>query len=342
MVRCIMKRYKKEIHLSSFDNLTVSLYLIGYKNIGESIVVLFKDVAGDENKVVFSFVIDCYKKEGLFLTKKILEDNGVTALDMVCWTHPHCDHTPGIDEIVNDYFKPDMWFFMPKFYFGNLNPDLLKTESAFTQEANMSLENILKKKDKESNVRKTIIGNGDITTHFPVKMVTDDGRCRDLDFYFLTPCGRLIDKYVLKGNEINRPNDLSISFIMSLDGYDFFFGGDTENDHAGDIEKELIKNMRWIKVPHHCSKGAEVICDNIGPYFDFAASTVYTSSGLPDEDIQKKYIKNGRRLFMTQLKNMALEQEYGVVQFNYSFCDDQILVDIHTFGNAHEYISSNS
>ena len=332
-----MKRYKKEITFTSFENLVLSIYLVGYKNIGESIVVLFHDAGKEEKEPVFSFVVDSYKKDDLFLTKKILDDNEVKGLDIVCWTHPHRDHTPGIDEIVEQYFKPDMWFFMPMFYFGNLRQDLLKTESAFTEEANKSLGKILKKKDKSNNVKNAIIANGDITKHYPILMKTEDGVCRDLDFYFLTPYGNLIDQYVIKGTEISKPNDLSISFIMSVDGYDFFFGGDIENNHADHIDKQLIRGMRWIKVPHHCSKSGEVICNNINPCFNYAASTVFTSSGLPESEIQEKYAQKGR-LFMTQLKDMELIQEYGIVQFNYIFRKEDVLVTIETYGNAHEYL----
>lgn len=68
----------------------------------------------------------------------------------------------------------------------------------------------------------------------------------------------------------------------------------------------------------------------------FAASTVFESSNLPIEDIQNKYAKKGR-LFMTQLRNGTSVHEHGVVEFDYTFRDDDILVDIHTYGNACEY-----
>lgn len=331
-----MERYKQDIHVSSFANLRVSVYVVGYKNLGESIIVLFRDNKPESSRVLFSIVIDSYKKEQLFITKKILDDNEVTAVDMVYWTHPHKDHTPGLFDIVSGYYKPGMVFFLPKFYFGNLQKDLLKSESEYTEDTNTQLDSFLKSKGNYSN-RRTIIGEGDMTAHYPIRMVTDDGLSKDLIFYFLTPIGRLIDKYSIPGNELSRPNDLSISFVMSIDGYDFYFGGDAERDHSEGIELRNIQDFRWIKVPHHCSKGGEYISGNLGPRFDFAASTVYTSSGLPEEDIQKQYASKGR-LFMTQLKNENLEFEYGVVEFDYCFSDEEIIVDIHTYGNAREYV----
>ena len=333
-----MNPYKGQLRLSSFENLIVSVYVIGYKNIGESVVVLFHDKDKGEEDVIFSFVVDSYKKEGLFLTKKILDDNHVKGLDMVFWTHPHRDHTPGVDEIVKDYFKPEMLYFKPKFYFGNLCEDLLKNESEFTAEANSNIESFFKQEKKDYNGQRTITGEGDVTNHYPIQMLEDSGETKDLVFYFLTPIGGLIDRYSLKGNMLNRPNDLSISFVMSIDGYDFYFGGDAECDHCNGIEKNIVGDMRWIKVPHHCSNGGKYICENIGPKFDFAASTVYASSDLPVEDIQKAYAGQGR-LFMTQLKNEELQYEYGIVRFDYKFNDENTVVNIKTYGNAQEYVS---
>lgn len=331
-----MKRYKKVIHISSFSNFKISIFLIGYKNIGESIVVLFKDCLTDPARVFFSFVVDSYKNANIFVTKKILEDNHVTSLDMVYWTHPHKDHTPGIDTIVETFFKSEMVFFQPKYYFGNIQKDLLKDESEFTEDANSVLDEFLKSKDKDYANRRTVIGEGDMTHNYPIKMLAADGTSKELIFFFLTPIGRFIDKYSIRGNEISRPNDLSISFVMSVDGYDFYFGGDAEKDHVNNIEKESIRGMRWIKVPHHCSKGGRFICDNLGPRFDFAASTVYSSSGLPSDEIQNLYAAKGH-LFMTQLKNEENVRDYGVVEFDYCFRDEDILVNIHTYGNAGEY-----
>lgn len=319
--------------------MVISLYVIGYKNIGESIVVLFRDKNLGEKDVVFSFVVDCYKNNNLFLTKHILDSNHVSALDMVFWTHPHKDHTPGIDTIVKDYFKPEMLYFKPKFYFGNLCEDLLRTESEYTAETNETIETYFATEKKGTKCRRTITGEGDVTNHYPIKMVSEDGASRDLVFYFLTPIGCLIDEYALKGHVLNRPNDLSISFVMSVDGYDFYFGGDTENEHCDGIEECVIREMRWIKVPHHCSKGGKFICDNLGPGFNFAASTVYTSSDLPVEDIQNAYAAQGR-LFMTQVKNEDLNHEYGVIRFDYTFSDNNILVNIMTYGNAREYVTA--
>lgn len=279
--------YKKTLNVSSIENLIVSIFVIGYKNIGESIIVLFRDVYDGNDIVIMSMVIDSYEKEELNLIRKILLKYNVNKLDFVCWTHPHYDHSPGIDTLIRDMFHDDIVIFSPKFYYGNLMPDMLKSECARTQEIFDNIWKLVEKHPNFSQIWRTISANGDATHQYPMQLLTRDGTCKkDINLYFLTPLASKTDMYATKGKEFSKPNELSVSFILSIDGYDFFFGGDTENDHAKGIDNEIIQDMRWIKVPHHCSLGAKSIADSLGPKFDYAASTVYTSSSLPREEIQ--------------------------------------------------------
>lgn len=287
-------------------------------------------------------VIDSYEKEGLNLIRKILSKYDVDKLDFVCWTHPHYDHSPGIDTLIRDMFHDDIVIFSPKFYYGNLMPDMLKSECAKTPDIFNNIWNLIEKHPNFSQIWRTISANGDATHQYPMQLLTKDGTCqKDINLYFLTPLGSKTDIYAIKGKEFSKPNELSVSFVLSIDGYDFFFGGDTENDHANGIDNNIIQDMRWIKVPHHCSLGAKSIADSLGPKFDYAASTVYTSSSLPREEIQELYAQAGT-LHMTQLKendNYKLSSEYGIIQYDYHFANSETVVDIITYGNAGQYFS---
>ncbi|MBR3519763.1 MAG: hypothetical protein IKN77_06580 [Paludibacteraceae bacterium] len=336
-----MRNFKKTFHISSFDNLIVSLFVIGYKNIGESIVVLFRDKTNEGEKVVMSMVVDSYETKELKLVNEVLKKHNVQNLDFVCWTHPHWDHSPGIDELIKKMFHNDIVIFTPKFYYPNLTSDLLRGES---ERADEIFSNIWKLVEKHPNIKeiwRTISANGDCFTNtYPMCISpNDDNEYKELIFHFLTPLGYRTDKYAIKGNQFSKPNELSVSFVMSIDGYDFYFGGDAENEHVMGIDTETIKNMRWIKVPHHCSNGAINIANNLGPQFDYAASTVYKSSGLPNKDVQNIYAKAGS-LHMTQLEELGdyyLDYEYGIVQYDYHFKKNEAFVDITTYGNAGQY-----
>ncbi len=337
--------YKKVFGVSSFENLVVSIFVIGYKNLGESIVVLFRDICNGNNKTIMSLVIDSYEKGELNLIRKILEKYNVDKLDFVCWTHPHSDHSLGIDSLITDMFNDNIVIFSPKFYYGNLMSDLLKSESAQTTEIFKNIWNKVKSNPNYSEIWRTISANGDTTHSYPLKLISEDGVSeKTINFYFLTPLGSRTDKFSLKGNEFGKPNELSVSFILSIDGYDFFFGGDTENEHASGICNNIIQEMRWIKVPHHCSLGAKSIAEHIGPKFDYAAATVYKPSALPKEEVQDLYSKAGV-LHMTQLdenENYKLQHEYGIIQYNYQFENNETKVDIITYGNAGRYYSHTS
>ena len=336
-----MKNIFKRIYkVSSFENLIISIFVIGYKNIGESIVVLFRDVNDDTEKIVISMVIDSYEKDNLNFTRKVLSKHHVDKLDFVCWTHPHYDHSPGIDSLIKDMFHENIVIFSPKFYYGNLMPDLLNSESSRTPEIFDNIWNQVKDHPNFSEIWRTISANGDATHSYQLQLLTEDGLShKDICFYFLTPLGSRTDVFATKGNQFGKPNELSVSFILSIDGYDFFFGGDTENEHAIGINKEIVQGLRWIKVPHHCSLGAKCIAERIGPKFDYAASTVYKSSNLPKEEVQNIYAKEGI-LHMTQLEEnheYKLLHEYGIIQYDYHFADDETVVNIKTYGNAGQY-----
>ena len=338
----MMNLYKKVLKISSFENLIVSIFVIGYKNIGESIVVLFRDCCHDTNKIVMSMVIDSYEKKDLNMIRKILSKYKVDKLDFVCWTHPHSDHSPGIDSLIKDMFHDNIVIFSPKFYYGNLMPDLLKSECLRTPEIFNNIWNLVDHHPNLSEIWRTVSANGDATHPYQMQLISEDGVFqKDVCFYFLTPLGVRTDIYAIKGKQFNMPNELSVSFIMSVDGYDFFFGGDTENDHAKGINNEIVRGMRWIKVPHHCSLGAKSIAERLGPNFDYAASTVFKSSSLPNEEIQNIYAKSGT-LHMTQLEeneNYKLQHEYGIIQYDYRFGNNETIVDIITYGNAAQYFA---
>lgn len=336
-----MINYKRTFRVSSFDNLTISLFVIGYKNIGESIIVLLRDSTDLGEKIIMSMVVDCYETVDLNVVREVLKKHSVSKLDFVCWTHPHCDHSMGIDRLINDFFHNDIVIFTPKFYYPNLTSDLLKGESMKADKIFNSIWNLVDKHKNVKEIWRTISANGDYSTNvYPMRIIPNDiAESKDLTFRFLTPLGYRTDCYATAGKQFNKPNELSISFLMSLDGYDFYFGGDTENEHANGIESEIIKNMRWIKVPHHCSRGAINIANNLGPRLDFAVSTVYTSSGLPAKEIQNIYAKEAP-LHMTQLDEIndyQLNSEYGIVQYDYHFKKNEAIVDIFTYGNAGQY-----
>lgn len=54
--------------------------------------------------------MDCYKTEEQNAVKMVLEKERIKKVDFVCWTHPHDDHTRGLDEIWKEYCTKETCF----------------------------------------------------------------------------------------------------------------------------------------------------------------------------------------------------------------------------------------
>lgn len=103
------------VPVNNCRNLIVKVFVIGYRERGESIVVLFLE----GNIVLYSIVIDSYKtKEGESYTYKILERYNVEHINILCWTHPDIDHSVGIEELFEKYCDKESSVYVPVYMNG--------------------------------------------------------------------------------------------------------------------------------------------------------------------------------------------------------------------------------
>lgn len=81
------------------NSLEIEVYVIGYKTMGESIILFIKL----DSKIVFSVVIDSYKYNGVNKTIELLKENNVDRIDYLCWSHPDDDHSRGMVDIICNF-----------------------------------------------------------------------------------------------------------------------------------------------------------------------------------------------------------------------------------------------
>ncbi len=326
-----MKRYSNlQCYVSKFENLEVHIFVIGYKNLGESCIILYVDT-GNSNKVVFSMVVDSYLQNNINLAKDILLKYKVDKLNIVCWTHPHHDHSLGIDDLVKDFYSDNLVFIRPDFYYGDKNNGLLKNECNKTIDIFSNILGCVSKKNLWP-----IKSSGGTGNCYQIDLISEnDNKIKNSDMFFLTPNISTLDWKAIYNESLTSPNELSVSFVLSLDDYMFYFGGDTENPNIKCCNQQLLKDIRWVKVPHHCSKTSNALVYSLGDNLDYAVSTVFLKHNLPDKEIQDLYA-NKTILYMTQ---MAKEDKgkYGIVEFTYKFNIDGTTVDVTTYGNAYKY-----
>lgn len=92
---------KRVITLDKENQLYIAVYHLGYESQGEgSIFILYTEA----RNVLYSAVIDCFEDEQCNITDEILKEWGLDAdLDIFIWTHPHDDHSLGIQKIIESY-----------------------------------------------------------------------------------------------------------------------------------------------------------------------------------------------------------------------------------------------
>ena len=140
-----------------------------------------------------------------------------------------------------------------------------------------------------------------------------------------------LDHWFINGNE------LSISLIVNIDGYGFFFGGDTINKHINGARKRSINICRFVKIPHHSSPTASELLNYLPGKIDAACTTVYKvgNSLLPDNDIVAKYKGFCPTILSTGDKNtVSKKNTYGIVSYEYDFSRGTPTITPELFENA--------
>ena len=96
-------RNLNKIVTEELKDLFIKIYLIGFEMQGESCIFLIYSKE-PRRKLIYSIVMDCYKDSEINEVEEICKSElGQEKLDMLVWSHPHDDHTVGLDEIIKKY-----------------------------------------------------------------------------------------------------------------------------------------------------------------------------------------------------------------------------------------------
>ncbi len=281
---------KKLVTLTQEDKLHIALYHVGYSMQGESsIFILYTE----NRKIIYSIVIDCYEEKQLNITDEILKEWGMEQkLDVLVWTHPHDDHSLGIDKIIKKYCNPDSLI-----YLANVFSDWKKYSSICQK--NIRFLNALNYGKRAS--RRWKINS---LVHFPEVM-------DQIEFNGQTSMRKLVIQCVapftyvggMQGvNKTFDENKLGIACALTITMencyLNFLFSADMEKMTIEALLEEADEGIprvyNYIKIPHHGSRDAL----NLKEFFqqqddvkksEFASASVYTGKGLPDEFVLKSY-----------------------------------------------------
>lgn len=317
-----------EIPITSSGDLRVKIFVIGYKNQGESIIILFIDAGEEGCPVKYSIVIDCYKYNKRNITDEILRRYSVGTISMLCWTHPDLDHSVDIDTLIKKYCKESTQILLPA-HFYNEPSDIITINNKTLRGAVDKVFNLNRlKKRTVTNISVTDRGYNEIKS---LKFAGVD-KSVFVSVNAVTPISSILANYVKKRNHNVNKNELSISFIINIDGYYLYFGGDTINGHIDAINPAFLEQCRFVKIPHHSSDTSTNLLSYLPQEIDTACTTIFSARNLPKESVLQGYCSIGK-VFSTGSNNNK-KYNYGVVEYEYDFSKEEAEMNVKLHGNA--------
>lgn len=273
---------KKVITLEEKENLFISVYHLGYSKQGEGSVFILYTAT---RKVLYSLAIDCFTEGQCNMTAEILKRwNLKNKLCMFIWTHPHDDHSIGVDDVIREYCNKESIICMA---------NIFGAESKCSEVCKSNINYI-----KSLTHRKSIRNKWRIKpmTHFPeiLDEVIFNGECdiENLTVQCIAPFSELGGMECYKRNP--DFNMMGIGCVLKVEtkkgNINFLFAGDMEHYTIEKLIEEDDENIptiyNYIKIPQYKNVVEQLGCtsdivDNhyglgvINLVFDLESKQVY-------------------------------------------------------------------
>ncbi len=301
------------------DSSSIDLYIVGYKSMGESIIINI------DNQIVG--VIDSYQNKTLFKTKDLIDTFGKKTLDFICWSHPDMDHTKGLSYLVDNYISKETLFLIPE----GISAVEILSEIDYKKNVHHEFVKVLtsiREKIEDYN----IVSVNHFSSIFRVNLIDiESDRNAELAIEAFSPISSLVRELgiknysnVLQDKNLYKENNvysIGLSINLRLNGKitKIILNSDIEDNTIKKMNPNktinIFNNANIFKIPHHSSKSTECLfVENILTNIQHACTTSYKRHGLPDKEILDKYCKisNGTIVSRTDL----FEDEYGIIHYN--------------------------
>lgn len=282
-------RGPRVVYVTSFANVHLDIYVIGYPKQGESIVAILKD--GD--RPIYCAVTDSYLSDDqINYTERILTKCHIETIDDFLWTHPDEDHSKGIVQLLKNFSKSNKTHvFLPE--------GLNKAKSS--EEEIKYLMSQFDKNRKYSYAHINVETDEEIRDIKRLKLI-DSSNSNVYSFFklsFLLPNASVSARTV---NETKKfePNDISLVYCITYNGFYYLFGGDMmnkmvqflPNNNTELTDTDFVNRIRYIKIPHHSSNNTEKLVS----YFKrnnlkdaVSVTTIFKKERLPKKSIIDEY-----------------------------------------------------
>lgn len=314
------------------DTLELELNVIGYKYKGETIVFFLRA----DGNVVYSGLVDCYEDLSGNIAVDLLSDANRKCFDFVCWTHPHDDHTIGMDKIITQYCSQETRFWMSPIAFEDYRNWSKSSKSAITE-----LFSIINSR-KRCKVSIKTANNFQILDKIVIKDISSP-RSFSFEISSFAPDSNLLLKRIDKDTQIGM-NLYSIGLLISIGEYKIMLAGDVENQTIDYIDDYYFNSpIDYIKIPHHSSDSSLRLIDKLKsldiPAPNIAATTVYRIHNLPDKNVLKNYYSwhRGIEIYSTGDVDCAARDtcSVGIIQTTFDILEErEFAIETLLKGNA--------
>lgn len=308
------------------DELKIAIYLVGYNNIGESIVFIVKS----DNTPVYSGVIDSYEQFEINKSMEILRENNIKHIDFLCWTHPDEDHSIGIDSLIENFVNEQTKIFLP----AHINGEEYEYNERIKNTFNMINDNLKSRKKSKFIVR-------DVSDNMILEKFDFDRGVKGREEFKIMSVAP--NSMILRTNEFNKAfkkNDYSIALIITLGTFTTLLLGDIENRTIESFEYYYMpKVIDYIKIPHHASKTSDKILEfldknNKSP---IATTSTYKKGKIDLPNLQiinsyRDYVKNIYCVGDSSKSNSMIKS--GIIMVECNILKREITTKL--YGNAYE------
>lgn len=315
------------IQISNKKNFIIKVFVIGYSQKGESIIILFIDE--QDNNILYTIVIDCFLYKKINKTKEILEEYNISNIDMLCWSHPDDDHTKGIDSIIRNFCTENTKIILPQGVNGK-DYDMI----SYNKNDKILVSQILRLNEKKKKIQLT--ASVATALYHPMDIIefSDYPEKINLNIHALSPHSALINERIGNEKKIDK-NELSIALHIKVDEYQFVFCSDIENPTIDNIMTSCFDNPILIKIPHHTSPTSDRLLDIIKTDQNntLGCTTIYKQHNLPNTELLERY-KNICSQIHTTGTSKGKNKNYGVIEYNFHLYSEEKKVEIACYGHA--------
>lgn len=316
----------KKFLIEDFRNLKFRIFTIGYASEGESVLGVIDN--GDRH--LYSFVIDSFQinnnNNSTFNgTLEKIKELKISSIDAFIWTHPDTDHSTGIQELLSEAdSEARAQIFLPAMLNKNLD---------MTDDARAGMDYLFKHYNNKRTYNMSMVVKNQPETHYDQKLTFKEhrsGREITAELYFLAPCGARLLRNTCANNSFDF-NRLSIMFALRINYFDYLFCGDLMGDDVQFLDKNFLKNVSFVKIPHHGSSRTHQLPQLMKRQkvtAPIAATTTSSRYNLPEKRVIRMYQSFCESVYSTS----EGAHQYGCIETDFSIRD--LSCNVKLSGNA--------